>query len=95
MFDACADAFAYGGVYGGYLGCNEAYAAGLGLQPHPDYHKAKLLFGDIDPSACQDEFEFGKEPAAAEAWALGPDQANADRILASRDLADLVIMAPG
>jgi pantothenate kinase len=39
--------------------------------------------------------EFGKEPAAAEAWALGPDQANADRILASRDLADLVIMAPG
>jgi hypothetical protein len=38
-----------------------AYAAELGLQPHPDYHKAKLLFGDIDPSACQDEFEFGKD----------------------------------
>jgi pantothenate kinase len=39
--------------------------------------------------------EFGKEPAAAEAWAMGPDQANADRILASRDGADLVVMAPG
>jgi pantothenate kinase len=39
--------------------------------------------------------EFGKEPAAAEAWALGPDQANADRILASRDGADLVVVAPG
>lgn len=39
--------------------------------------------------------EFGKQPAAAEAWALGPDQANADRIMASRDRADLVIPAPG
>jgi pantothenate kinase len=39
--------------------------------------------------------EFGKEPAAAEAWAVGPDQANADRILASRDGADLVVVAPG
>ena len=38
--------------------------------------------------------EFGKEPAAAEAWARGPDQANADRIHASRDGADLVIVAP-
>ena len=38
--------------------------------------------------------EFGKQPAAAEAWALGPDQANADRILASRDRADLVVVAP-
>jgi pantothenate kinase len=39
--------------------------------------------------------EFGKEPTAAEAWALGPDQANADRILASREGADLIVMAPG
>jgi hypothetical protein len=38
-----------------------AYAAGLGFQPHPDYQKAKLLFGDIDAGACQDEFEFGKD----------------------------------
>jgi pantothenate kinase len=39
--------------------------------------------------------EFGKEEKAAQAWALGPDQANADRILASRDGADLIIVAPG
>src|SRR2546423_11215500 len=26
------------------------YADGLGLAPHPDYERAKLLFGDIDPS---------------------------------------------
>jgi pantothenate kinase len=38
--------------------------------------------------------EFGKEPGAAEAWVIGPDQANADRVLATRDRADLVIMAP-
>jgi pantothenate kinase len=38
---------------------------------------------------------FGKAPDAAEAWALGPDQANAERILASKDRADLVLVAPG
>ena len=35
--------------------------------------------------------EFGKEPDAAQAWALGPDQANADRILATRDRADVIV----
>src|SRR5262249_47797409 len=29
-----------------------AYAQRLGLPPHPDYHKAKLIFGDIDASQC-------------------------------------------
>jgi hypothetical protein len=37
-----------------------AYAANLGLSPHSDYEVAKLIFGDIDPSACHDEFEFGQ-----------------------------------
>lgn len=37
--------------------------------------------------------EFGKDPGAAQAWALGPDQANAARVLATRDRADLVVMA--
>jgi pantothenate kinase len=37
---------------------------------------------------------FGKAPAAAQAWALGPDQANADRIATSRIRADLVITPP-
>jgi len=35
--------------------------------------------------------EFGKPCAAAQAWALGPDQANADRVVASRERADLVL----
>jgi hypothetical protein len=38
-----------------------AYAAALGLHPHADYHKARLIFGDIDPGECTDEFEFGKD----------------------------------
>jgi hypothetical protein len=37
-----------------------AYARGLGLTAHPDYQRAKLLFGDIDPTASPDEFEFGQ-----------------------------------
>jgi hypothetical protein len=38
-----------------------AYAADLGIAPHPDYHKAKLLFGDIDPAECAEEFTYGKD----------------------------------
>ncbi len=38
-----------------------AYARSFGLEPHPDYHEAKKIFGDIDPSACTEEFEFGQE----------------------------------
>lgn len=38
-----------------------AYAAALGLHPHSDYHKAKLVFGDVDPGECTEEFEFGKD----------------------------------
>lgn len=37
------------------------YARDLGFAPHPDYHKAKLLFGDVDPAECKEEFEFGKD----------------------------------
>lgn len=36
-----------------------AYAESLGIAPHPDYHKAKAIFGDIDASSCQEEFEYG------------------------------------
>jgi hypothetical protein len=38
-----------------------AYAAGLGLPPHPDYHKARMIFGSIDPRESPEEFEFGKD----------------------------------
>lgn len=37
-----------------------AYAGNLGFAPHPDYHKAKLLFGNVDPSECTEQFQFGK-----------------------------------
>jgi hypothetical protein len=37
-----------------------AYAGNLGFAPHPDYHKAKLLFGDVDASECTEQFEFGQ-----------------------------------
>ncbi len=37
------------------------YAAGLGLSPHPDYYKAKHIFGDIDAGACAEQFTFGKD----------------------------------
>jgi hypothetical protein len=33
----------------------------LGLPPHRDYVKAKRIFGDIDPSACSEEFIYGKD----------------------------------
>jgi hypothetical protein len=38
-----------------------AYAEDLGFSPDPDYHRAKMLFGDIDSDACAQEFEFGKD----------------------------------
>lgn len=37
------------------------YAADLGFQPHADYRHAKRLLEGIDPAACPDEFEFGKD----------------------------------
>jgi hypothetical protein len=37
------------------------YARGLGLPPHPDYGKTKLIFGDIDAASCPDVFEYGKD----------------------------------
>jgi hypothetical protein len=38
-----------------------AYARDLGFAPHPDYAKAKAIFGDIDASTSQRQFEFGKD----------------------------------
>ena len=38
-----------------------AYAANLGFQPYPDYHAAKILFGNLDSGDCSREFEFGKD----------------------------------
>lgn len=38
-----------------------AYAADLGLSAHPDYHKVKAIFGDINPTESPETFEFGKD----------------------------------
>lgn len=37
------------------------YARNLGFAPHDDYHRAKLLFGDIDAAACTEEFVYGRD----------------------------------
>lgn len=36
-----------------------AYAAQFGFKPDPDYAEARLLFGDLDPGACSEEFTYG------------------------------------
>ena len=38
-----------------------AYAGQFGLAPHPDYFKAAPIFGDIDSSAPERTWEFGKD----------------------------------
>lgn len=37
------------------------YARNLGLEPHPDYHRVKTIFGDIDVRDSREEFVFGSE----------------------------------
>lgn len=41
--------------------CAADYAQELGFSPHADFRHARLLLGDIDPSLCSEEFEFGKD----------------------------------
>jgi hypothetical protein len=52
------------------------YASTLGFPPHKDYQKVKKMFGNIDPSLCPEEFEFGKEGKAF--YVSGPNQTEAD-----------------
>jgi len=37
------------------------FAADCGIAPHRDYRTARLIFGDVDATACTREFEFGKD----------------------------------
>src|SRR5262249_30685514 len=37
------------------------YARDLGLPPHPEYQKARVIFSDIEAGQCKEEFEFGKD----------------------------------
>lgn len=38
-----------------------AYAQDLGFAPHRDYEAAGRIFGEIDPAACLENYEFGKD----------------------------------
>ncbi|MBI1904350.1 MAG: hypothetical protein HYS13_24915 [Planctomycetia bacterium] len=38
-----------------------AYADDLGFAPHADHQVARLILGDIDASACAQEFTYGKD----------------------------------
>lgn len=48
----CARKLVEGGV---------AYAQSFGLPPHSDYKKARVIFADLDPNECTEEFEYGKD----------------------------------
>ncbi len=37
------------------------YARNIGFGPHPDYHKAMPIFGDINDRESDARFEFGKD----------------------------------
>jgi hypothetical protein len=38
-----------------------AYAQDLGFLPHADYRVARLIFGDVDPAGCEQDFQYGRE----------------------------------
>ncbi len=48
-----------------------AYADSIGFAPHPEYHKVAPLWGDIDPTACSEEFTFGLDGKPS--YSAGPD----------------------
>jgi hypothetical protein len=39
----------------------EAYARDLGFNPHPDYQRARQIFGDLDATTCPTHYAFGKD----------------------------------
>jgi len=53
-----------------------AYAKDLGFKPHEDYLRIKKIFGNIDPSICPTEFEFGEDGKPF--YVSGPNQTEAD-----------------
>lgn len=59
------------------------YARNLGFPPHQDYHRAKLIFGDIDPSEATEELEFGKDGKPFFIAGPNDNQARCRQILAT------------
>ena len=37
------------------------YARSLGFEPHSDYRKASMIWGDIKPESVEGDFEFGRD----------------------------------
>jgi hypothetical protein len=54
-----------------------AYAKSIGLQPHRDYSKAMPILGDLDPSECLTQFEFGRDGKPV--YINGPHDSSARR----------------
>jgi hypothetical protein len=59
------------------------YARSIGFAPHPDYERAKLIFGDIDPAAATEQLEFGKDGMPLFIGGPNDDQARCRQILAT------------
>jgi hypothetical protein len=53
-----------------------AYAKDLGFKPHEDYPRVKKIFGNIDPSLCPTEFDFGEDGKPF--YVSGPNETEAD-----------------
>jgi hypothetical protein len=53
-----------------------AYAKSLGFERHEEYLWVKKIFGNIDPSICPTEFEFGQDGKPF--YVSGPNQTEAD-----------------
>ncbi|MGO8736748.1 MAG: hypothetical protein ACLQVM_28610 [Terriglobia bacterium] len=67
MQPACFRKLVEGGV---------AYAHDLGFNPHVDYEAARLIFGDVQISACPTRFEYGHDGKPF--YISGPHETAAD-----------------
>ena len=52
------------------------YAGSFGLPPHPDFHHAAKLLAGIDPSACPEQFTFGRNGKPF--YVQGPHESSAE-----------------
>ncbi len=52
------------------------YAGSFGLPPHPDYRHAARLLAGIDPSACPEQFTFGRNGKPF--YVQGPHESSAE-----------------
>jgi len=58
-----------------------AYAHQLGIEPHPDYKIAKIIFGNLDASSCEVTFQFGRDGSPCYIAGPGDSLAEQRRIL--------------